>query len=366
MINGVAQMAYAGDKPWHGLGVEVRNDLTPEQMMKKAGLDWTVHEVESYVDYDGEKIATGQKSLIRSMDKKVLTNVGEGWNPVQNSEAFEFFHEYVMAGDMDMEVAGSLKEGRNVFVLAKVKESFSVNCDDRVDNYLLFSNPHEYVMAGDMDMEVAGSLKEGRNVFVLAKVKESFSVNGDDQVDNYLLFSNPHEYGKAIDIRMTPVRVVCNNTLTFSLQSGSKNFVKLNHRSKFDPVMVKQQMGLASEKFSQYKEMAEFLSSRRYNKESLMNFYNEIFPHTYSKGKSVETVEDLTKNAKSAMDVLYTQPGANYAEGSWWQALNSVTYLTDHKMGRSADSRMQSAWFGQNQSRKVKAVNKAVEYATAA
>jgi len=63
--------------------------------------------------------------------------------------------------------------------------------------------------------------------------------------------------------------------------------------------------------------------------------------------------------------LLYTQPGAQYGEGSWWQALNSVTYLTDHKMGRSADTRMQSAWFGINQSRKLKAANKAVEFATA-
>ena len=219
-------------------------------------------------------------------------------------------------------------------------------------------------MAGDMEMHVAGSLKEGKNVFVLAKVKESFSILGDDQVDNYLLFSNPHEYGKAIDVRMTPVRVVCNNTLTFSLQSASKNFMKLNHRSKFDPDLVKAQMGLAHEKFAQYKEMAEFLSTKRFSVESLVNYYNEVFPHTYSKGKEVKSAEDLTKNAKAAMDVLYTLPGANYAEGSWWQALNSVTYLTDHQMGRSSDSRMQSAWFGQNQNRKLVAVNKAVEYAT--
>jgi hypothetical protein len=40
MINGQAQLAYVGDVPWHGLGVEVRNDMTPEQMMQKAGLDW--------------------------------------------------------------------------------------------------------------------------------------------------------------------------------------------------------------------------------------------------------------------------------------------------------------------------------------
>ena len=316
MIDGVAQMAYAGDVPWHGLGTQVSNDLTPDQMMKKAGLDWTVHEVESFVNFNDETIPTGQKTLIRSSDNKVLTNVGKGWNPVQNSEAFEFFQEYVMAGDMEM--------------------------------------------------HTAGSLKEGRNVFALAKVKESFSILGDDQIDSYLLFSNPHEYGKSLDVRFTPIRVVCNNTLTFSLQSASNNSIKLNHRSKFDADMVKQQMGLASEKFAVYKDMATHLSSKRFSVDSLINYYNEVFPHTYSKGKEVRALEDLTNNAKEAMEVLYTQPGAQYGEGTWWQALNSVTYLTDHKMGRNAESRMQSAWFGQNCARKVKAVNKAVEYASAA
>ena len=46
MINGQAQLAYVGDVPWHGLGVEVRNDMTPEQIMVKAGLDWTVEKEE--------------------------------------------------------------------------------------------------------------------------------------------------------------------------------------------------------------------------------------------------------------------------------------------------------------------------------
>ena len=316
MIDGVAQMAYAGAKPWHGLGTQVSNDLTPAQMQKKAGLDWTVTEVPSFIECNGEKIPTGQKSLVRSTDNKILTNVGKGWNPVQNSEAFEFFSEYVLAGDMEM--------------------------------------------------HTAGSLKDGKNVFALAKVKESFTILGEDQVDSYLLFSNPHEYGKAIDVRFTPIRVVCNNTLTFSLQSASKNAVKMNHRSVFNPDMVKEQMGIAHEKFAQYKEMAEFLSTKRFSVDSLMNYYNDVFPHTYSKGKEVKVIEDLTKNAKAAMDVLETQPGAEFGQGSWWQALNSVTYLTDHQMGRSADSSMQSAWFGQNKDRKLVAVNKAVEYATAA
>ena len=61
-----------------------------------------------------------------------------------------------------------------------------------------------------------------------------------------------------------------------------------------------------------------------------------------------------------------TQPGADMGAGTWWQALNSVTYLTDHKLGKEADSRMASAWFGRNQTRKIKAVEKAVEYSEAA
>ena len=316
MAHQVETMAYAGEVPWHGLGTKVPADLGPLQMMQKAGCDWTVSKQQMYV-LDGIPV-TGKKALIRDGENDVLDIVGDDWNPVQNSEAFEFFHEYCMAGDMEMHTAGSL------------------------DN--------------------------GRNVWVLAKVKESFSILGDDQVDSYLLFSNPHKYGKAIDVRFTPIRVVCNNTLTMSLNAESKNQVKLNHRTVFDADMVKQTLGIAHDKFEKYKEVAEFLSSKRYTKESLVNYYNEVFPHTYagSKGKTVESFDDLTKNAKDAHDVLHTQPGATKGEGSFWQAFNSVTFMTDHIMGRSAESRLNSAWFGQNQTRKVKALQKAVEFAEAA
>ena len=171
MAHMVETMAYAGEVPWHGLGTNVPADLGPIQMMQKAGCDWTVSKQQMYV-LDGIPV-TGK--------------------------AFEFFHEYCMAGDMEM--------------------------------------------------HTAGSLENGRNVWVLAKVKESFSILGDDQVDSYLLFSNPHKYGKAIDVRFTPIRVVCNNTLTMSLNADSKNQVKLNHRTVFDADNVKQTLGIAHDKF---------------------------------------------------------------------------------------------------------------------
>jgi hypothetical protein len=82
--------------------------------------------------------------------------------------------------------------------------------------------------------------------------------------------------------------------------------------------------------------------------------------------KEVKAYEDLSRNAKLCFDVLDTQPGAEFAQGTWWQAFNSVTFVTDHVQGRNKDNRLHSQWFGQNAARKVVAANKAVELATAA
>src|SRR6056300_473074 len=266
MAHQVETMAYAGETPWHGLGVPVTNDLTPAQMMEKAGVDWTVHECESFVEFNGERISTGQKALVRSTDSKVLTNVGENWNPVQNEQAFEFFSEYVFAGDMEMHTAGSLRDGQMVWALAKVKESFD-----------LF---------------------------------------GGDQVDSYLLFSNPHQYGKSIDIRFTPIRVVCNNTLSLSLDSKKDNSVKVGHRVQFDPSQVKQALGIATDKLNTYKEMAEFLGSKRFTADSYVEYLNTVFPRTADKRvqDKVLSVDTLSRNARLAFDVVEQQPGAQFAE----------------------------------------------------
>lgn len=308
--------AVVGGCPW-GIGTEVSNDLSPRQIMEKAGLDWRVDKVPTFADYNGNKIPTGMEALVRSSDNTVLTQVGGKWNPVQNEEAFNFFNEYCLEGGMQM--------------------------------------------------ESAGSLKGGRMVYALAKISESFDVLGGDQVDSYLLFSNPHEYGKSIDIRFTPIRVTCMNTLAMALKGRAINGAKVNHRRAFDPEHVKITLGLAHEKFDQYKEVSQFLANKQFSAESLIQYYNEVFPRTYQ-GKNppqVKSYNDLTTNAKKAFDVLETQPGAEFGKGSWWQALNSVTYMTDHMMGREADSRMTSAWFGSNQNRKQVAVSKAIEFAEA-
>ena len=312
MINGEAQMAYRASqgKPWHGLGVPVSDDMTPMEMMKVAGLDWEVEKVDTFYRYKGDNHRTGQQALVRSTDGKILTQVGEGWNPVQNAEAFDFFTDFVKAGDMVMDTAGSLKDGQIVWALADVRDGFSL-------------------------------------------------FNGDD-VRGYLLFSNPHQYGKAIDIKFVMERVVCNNTLTVALAERGQPAVRVNHRSVFDADKVKEILGLGHNKVEKFKEAAEFLGSKRYDDAMLQRFMAKVF------GESTREDKILSRTAEQAMEFVENQPGDHFRPGTWWNAYNAVTYMTDHKLCRSQDTRLTAAWFGGNAKRKVDALDIALEMAEAA
>jgi phage/plasmid-like protein (TIGR03299 family) len=309
-------MAYAGDVPWHGLGVKVPGDLTPEQMLEAAGLDWEVRKINAYAfdDQNGDAMYDiGKSALIRSSDGKMLDVVSNDWNPVQNKTAFDFFDEFVREGDMEMHTAGSLKGGQIVWGLAKIKDSFE-----------LFKG---------------------------------------DQIDSYLLFSNFHKYGFSTDVRFTPIRVVCNNTLSLSLSSKVERMVKISHRKVFNPGNVKEMLGIATDKLTKYKEMASFLGSKKAKDEDIVEYFCRIFPVT---GSNEKKTKEISKNAQIAVDILHTQPGANFAEGTWWQPFNAVTYMTDHLVGRSADTRLTSSWYGNNKNLKTKALELAVEMAEAA
>lgn len=312
IINGQAQMAYRESQglPWHGLGVPVSDDMTPQQMMEAAGLNWEVNKVPTFIDVNGERIETGAEALVRSTDNKILTQVGPGWNPVQNSEAFDFFTDFVSNGDMVMDTAGSLKDGKLVWALADVKDGFSL-------------------------------------------------FNGDD-VNGYLLFSNPHQYGKAIDVKFVMTRVVCNNTIAVALNEKDQPSVRVNHRSEFNPGMVKQILGLSHNKVEKFKEAAEFLGSKRYTDPQLERFMAQVF------GESKMENKVLSRTAEEAMSYVENQPGDNFRPGTWWNAYNAVTFMTNHKTGRSADARMSSTWFGSNAKKNVNALDLALEMADAA
>ncbi len=345
MAHLVETMAYANEIPWHGLGVPVSNDLTPEEMMVAAGLDWQVRKAPLYMhtsnsaedaatlvnifaDYPGRLDMAEQQiaqylensrtlyapvqAIYRTSDNTILTHASDNWQPMQNRDAFAFFSDFVNTGDMQMETAGSLDDGRMVWALAKISDGFSV----------------------------------GKN----------------DQVKGYLLFSNPHKNGKAIDVRLTMTRVVCNNTLTMALQNSSRS-VKTSHNQRFDAQSVKQTLGIAKEMMEDSQAAFEFLATKKYEDDTLVEYFSKVFPHTVTKKAPKK---ELSRMAIYAQDIIHAQPGAELSEGTWWSAVNTVTYMTDHLMGRSADTRLQSAWYGANHARKNKALNLALEYANAA
>jgi hypothetical protein len=140
--------------------------------------------------------------------------------------------------------------------------------------------------------------------------------------------------------------------------------VKVSHRRDFDAELVKETLGVAKNKLQDYKEMAQYLSQKRYTNESIVEYFTRVFPVISSKEASRK---ELSKSAKLALEeVLAGQPGAELGEGSFWQAFNTVTYMTDHLIGRSADTRLQSAWYGANQGLKTRALETAMEMADAA
>jgi phage/plasmid-like protein (TIGR03299 family) len=316
MAHNVETMAYSGEVPWHGLGVKVPADLTSIQMLQAAKLDWQVNKVPAYIDMinkDGlvEKVYLDNAALVRETDSKVLDVVSSEWNTVQNQEAFEFFDEFIADGSMEMHTAGSLQGGKIVWVLAKVNGSFE-----------LF---------------------------------------GGDLIEPYLLFSNFHKYGFSTDVRFSPIRVVCNNTLNMAIGKETGNSIKVSHRRIFDPLEVKSALGIAVERMAQYQESAKLLGTRRAKDEDVIDYFTRIFPVSAASKKAER--HEKSRNAVAALKLLCEQPGTEFAEGSWWQAYNAVSYFTDHVAGRNVDTRLTSSWYGPNRRLKIEALDLAVEMA---
>lgn len=305
--DGRVMMAYRknGGLPWHGLGVALPDKATPEEMMIAAGLDWEVGKFPTTFNFNGQEVLTGDQALVRMTDGKKLTTVSEGWEPVQNKEAFEFFDDFVKAGQMEMETAGALRDGQIIWAQA--------NLDD------------------------------------------GFTLFGGDEVKGHLLFSNPHQYGATVSISLVSTRVVCNNTLTLALSEKGGRRVNVNHRKKFDAAHVKQLMGLADTKMTRFKEAGEFLGTVKVDSDKLRKYAAALFGEKEN--------GELTRNGTLMIEAFEKQPGTEFAPGSMWQAFNAVTFCTNHVFGRTNDRRMESVWYGEADRLNTKALNLAIEMA---
>lgn len=311
MSHEVETMAYTNEVPWHGLGTHVEDAPSVEEIIRIAALNWTVTKA-PLMTAEGYE-ADRHFGLVRSRDHKVLDVVGKSYVPIQNKEAFAFFKDFVEAGDATMETAGSLRGGRAVWGLANLKEGFTVGNKDRVNGYIL-------VMA-------------------------------------------PHGSGSLI-VRLTSVRVVCNNTLTLALRDVAAPEFRMVHRriNGFDEDMrslAKETLGLARHQLAEFKANAIALKKLEMAWEDVADFTIQLFHNKADDSERVEIIKDFDKLAtptvKRVMDIYEHAPGADVGTG--WGALAAVTYYADHiARGDNADGRFYSALVGKNASKKEMAL----------
>ena len=122
MSHEVESMAWAHEVPWHGLGNRVEGNVTCDEMLVAAGLDWTVEQIPCFIEIDGQKVPVERKALVRSSDKKILTVTGNNWRPFQNKDAMNFFRDWAAVGGCTLETAGSLHGGKVVWLCLRSRQ----------------------------------------------------------------------------------------------------------------------------------------------------------------------------------------------------------------------------------------------------
>ncbi len=338
MVAAVESMAWTGQVPWHGEGVEVDGTLTPHEMMVAAGLDWSVDKRPLYTlarpvseyekDADGNIILDevmehpDRFSIMRDSDNTILGTCSQDYQPIQNERIFDFFQKFAKHANISM--------------------------------------------------ETAGSLRGGKDIFGLAKLNDSFELPGGDEINGFVLFRQPHQPGYAMSIRDTEVRVVCSNTLQLALKQTATAEFRMSHRTAFDDIREEEAlktMGAVYERRAEFKEAAEFLSKTKAKDGQVLEFISNLYQPKLLEDHKLEDGplrDALNNTAKTVFEALVTSPGADAksAKGTWWGAVNAVTFVEDHQ--RTGDNRVYNAMFGNASAAKTKAFNLALEYAKAA
>ena len=330
MSNGRENMAYTGAKAWHGLGQALPADATIEQWRVAAGLTYDVKAAPVQYMNGSMHTFTGKMVLYRDDTNAPLGVVSDGYKIVQPAEVLEFFRNLCELNKLTMETAGALKGGAIYWALAKTG--------------------HELNIAGD-------------------------STKG------YVLLSTSADGSRATDARFTSVRVVCNNTLTIANHGNSG--IRTRHSTRFDADATKAKLGIKDFESSWDKFAADMrkLCEVRVSSAEASEFFSELLrpsgerakPRanigaqsfadlmagnagfgeskiTTDKGRAIRGLDDL-KNS------YYCAPGA--VPGTAYGLVQGVTHFIDHVRG-SDDNRQTSAWFGQGDTLKNTAMQKAL------
>lgn len=332
---GVAAIAYTGEEPWHGYGERLQPGMTLEEWRVAAGMDYSVIErplfVNHFITKDNVgsalkrlavqnhlsfKEVPGKKILMRDDTNDILSVVTDRYNVVQPKEVLEFFRDLIE--DLGFE------------------------------------------------MHTAGVLKDGNRVWALAKTGKDFHINGD-KVEGYLLLATSYDGKFSTTAQFTSIRVVCWNTLSWSLDgSGAAGVIKIPHTSEFDPKAIKEEMGLLGDLNSNgwglFEDNVIKLSEYKVSKRDAINFFLELLDvDEEASGRQLQTTKKLLAFYESG-------PGSQFisSHNTTWGLVNAVSYFTDHARRGRNDRRFDSASFGSGAKLKAEAFDKALALVDAA
>ena len=259
-------MMSAKERPWHGIGTVVEEAPTSEDAIKIAKLDWTVNQFPVFAN--GNEVA-GYFANVRSDTNKALGVVRNRYKIVQNTEAFDFVDSIV-------------------------------------------SNKHI-----ECRYETAGSLFNGRRIFLLVKLPEKELLG--DAVENYLFFTNSHDGSSALTAGITNVRVVCNNTLQMALEGASRIW-RCRHTTNIEgkKQQAKEALGMAVKYLDGMEKTAWEMAGKKINEDNFLNNFSDgLNKLTYS-DKSNEEIIQRVKIIYNEKDDLQ-----NF-KGSAWGMYNAV------------------------------------------
>ena len=312
----VETMAYAGEKPWHGLGNKLTTLQPIDVWKRQAGMDWMIEESE--VRYITGNHTVGaihsfpeQKVLYRSDTKRPLAVVSKRFQVVQPEEVLEFYRD--LTNDAGFE------------------------------------------------LETAGVLREGRKFWALARTGQSATLKGKDQVNGYLLLATACDGSLATTAQFTSVRVVCNNTLQIAL-GDNRGAVKVPHRSEFDAEAVKRQLGITVAPWARFVTQMKDLVACPVDPDSVDGLLRRVLVYPGHAGKAPVVNEQAVRSVRALYDGSGRGAQLASSRGTAWGLLNSVTeYVDHHRRARSDDHRREAAWFGQGATFKQRAWDELVQ-----
>jgi len=318
--------AWSGNTPWHQLGTQAEGLMTSQEALEKAHLDWVVEKHPlRYIDEGGIHTVPETYGVFRNDGDKLvpLTRngkaVGKVWKAWQNADAFSYIDDLFQSQDGKIEVCGALGNGEKVWVLARM--------------------PNNIVLGGV------------------------------DTINQFLLITNTHDGTGSLVIMLTPIRVVCQNTLNMALQAGSDFIWRVRHTGKKGEHLeaIQKVFNQANEAFFAWGEQAvELLDIEMTLDEAKAYFVDSLGLATDEDGR----VSTHPKTQRTMNKLLSLLAGDNNKvgnmEGTAWAAYNALTEYIDHhatelRNGDKSIKRMESALFGPLSRRKQAAWKNAFE-----